>query len=80
MITFPLLFKLDIIFLLGFVGLVLIVYLTKLLVLWLDSFKKELFWIKLVIYGVCDIAANMAIIMPILIILANLVFLILMLI
>ena len=39
--------------------------------------EREQYWIKTINWAICDIAANLSIIMPILIILANLVFVIL---
>ena len=80
MFTFALLFKLDIILLLSFVALVLIVYITRLIAFWLESFEKELYWIKTVNWAVCDIEANLSILMPFFILIANIVFLILILI
>ena len=77
MFTFPILFKLDIILIIAFLLLVLVVYATRLIAYWLESFEKELYWIKTINWVICDIAANLSIIMPILIILANLVFVIL---
>jgi len=77
MFTFSLLFKIDIILILAFVLLVLVVYATRLIAYWLESFEKELYWIKTINWVICDIAANISIIMPIAIIFANLVFVIL---
>lgn len=77
MFTFPILFKLDIILIIAFLLLILVVYTTRLIAYWLESFEKELYWIKTINWAICDIAANLSIIMPILIILANLVFVIL---
>lgn len=77
MFTFPILFKLDIILIIAFLLLILVVYATRLIAYWLESFEKELYWIKAINWAICDIAANLSIIMPILIILANLVFVIL---
>jgi len=77
MFTFSLLFKIDIILILAFVLLILMVYITRLIAYWLESFEKELYWIKRINWAICDASANLSIIMPIAIIFANLVFVIL---
>lgn len=68
MITFHFVFMSTIQLFFLFIVFVAIVYITKCIDLWLDSRKKEHFTIRFINLLICDMASNLAIIMPFLIV------------
>lgn len=75
--TFTILYHVNILLVVIFVLLILMVYITKLVELFLDSFEKDLYWLHRANLFVSDIFANLAFVMPILIVFFNIVALIL---